>query len=116
MNTGDKYEDNVARLRALLDKAIAKGELPAELLPENQHSCVVDRARLERLREVVVSGDFDALLALSEESSPLALNRGELDQSGSDAALEAAREMLRKRRAQEQENQDGGDSGHSERG
>lgn len=116
MNTRDNYDDTVERLRALLDQAIAKGELPPELLPENQHGHVVDPTRLEKLREIAVSGDFDALRELTEASSPLAaLNRGEKGESDSDVVLDAAKENLRKRRAKEQENQDGERPSHDER-
>jgi len=115
MSTRKEYDDAVARLQALLDQAIEKGELPPELLPENQHGHVVDPARLKKLREIAVSSDFAALRALSEASSPLTvLNRGEMDESGSDAALEAAKENLRKRRAQGRENDDE-ESGHDVR-
>lgn len=103
MNADSDYDDTVARLRALLDKALETGELPAELRPENQVRGRIDPEALRHLQAVAENCDEEALHSLRETATPLAgFNRGAPDEEDlQDESLQAARERMRKRREQE---------------
>jgi len=100
----DRYDHLLNRLRPQLDRALEHGELPAELLPENQGPLEDDLTDLE---ELVVAGDVAGIRArafAAAQSFALGLNRG--DEEASDPDLDAAREQLRRRRAEEDEGQE----------
>lgn len=100
----DKYDRIVDRLRAMFSRALEGGELPAELLPENQDTSDVELD--DDLEDLIVRGDEAALRERAEEEMLCGLgglNRGEEDED--DADLNDAREQLRRRRAEQEEDE-----------
>lgn len=97
----DRYDQLVERLRLLFDRALEQGELPPELLPENQDPIEDDLTDLE---ELVIAGDAAGIRARAEAAAQafaFGLNRGE--EEVDDPDLNAARDELRRRREEEDE-------------
>lgn len=102
MRGENEHGEDVARLHALIRKALAEGELPKGLLDVSREELdALDPERVARLKALAKSEDLDALKEALETPMAIAgFNRGaqkEPEDAGLDEARRRVEERLRKK-------------------
>jgi hypothetical protein len=94
------YESALERMRRLLAEALLRGDLPAELQPDQVQAEDEDERRASALRSFALSGDMEALrLSMSSEAGVSGMNRGSQESPEEGLPeLDEARKRVEKRR------------------
>lgn len=98
MKGENEREADLARLHALIERALASGKLPKHLMEVSRKDVeALDADRFTRLKKLVKSGDLNAIAEAMEARTPVAgFNRGDQAEP-KDEGLDAARERVKDR-------------------